>query len=419
VTTLALGLAAASLTACSSGTASSSASVNPKTAKGTITIWYRPGSVPSSAISGVKTEFPHVHFNIVASANVDTKVAAALRTGTGLPDITTGDPVVYAPVANKFVNIGANGFDSTVAKRYASFKVKLGQTETGEQIGVPIDIGPIAFYYNAPAFKAAGLPTDPTAVGKLVSTWTGYKKLAGTVKAAGKFACDSPAYLFRYSTWSQSALFYSKSGSQLVYNPVSPIAKTAFMQAMDFEKAGLCANVTPYSPDWSSSVSQGKTVAFIDPPWIGAGLLSSSAPKQAGQWRVATQTPGGYGSEDGSELVLPKTAANPKLATAVAIWLTNPANMSSGFTHDGLFPSTIASYSSKDLSQPQPYFGGQKVGSLLGSFAQKAPALPKGKNTDGTDTVYMNAIINAETNGQSASAAYQAAVSTAKTQFGN
>ncbi|HEX4402869.1 MAG TPA: ABC transporter substrate-binding protein [Galbitalea sp.] len=416
-----IGLAALALTACSAsgGTSSSTAgSVSTKT-KGDITIWYRPGSIPTSSVNGVKKAFPNVTFHLLQSANVDAKVTAALRAGTGLPDITTGDPVVYAQVASKFVNLGENGFTPAVAKTYVSWKVKLGQTPSGEQIGVPIDIGPEAFYYNATAFKAAGLPTDPSAVGKLVSTWSGYEKLAEQVKAAGKFACDDPSYLFKYLTWSKSALFYKQSGGSLIYNPVSSVVKDAFTKSMDFENAGLCADVQPYTTDWASSVSQGDTIAFINPPWVGAGLLSTTAPKQSGQWRVATATPGGYGAEDGSELVVPKTSANPKLATLIAIWLTNAANMSSGFTHNGLFPSTIASYSSAALTKGQPYFGGQKVGSLLGTFAEKAPSLPKGVNTNGIDTVYQNEIVNAETSKLSSADAYKAALAKAEAQFGN
>ncbi len=416
-----IGLAAIALTACtaSGGTSNSTGgSVSTKT-KGDITIWYRPGSIPTSSVDGVKKAFPNVTFHLLQSANVDTKVTAALRAGTGLPDITTGDPVTYAEVASKFVDLGQNGFTSTVAKGYVAWKVKLGQTPSGEQIGVPIDIGPEAFYYNTVAFKAAGLPTDPSAVGKLVSTWDGYKKVAEAVKATGKFACDDPSYLFKYLTWSHSALFYKQSGGSLIYDPVSSVAKDAFMKSMDFETSGLCANVQPYTTDWASSVSQGQTVAFINPPWVGAGLLSTTAPKQSGQWSVATATPDGYGAEDGSELVVPKTSANPKLATLIAIWLTNAANMSSGFTHNGLFPSTIASYSSAALTTGQPYFGGQKVGSLLGSFAEKVPTLPKGVNTNGIDTVYQNEIVNAETSKVSAAAAYKAALAKAEAQFGN
>lgn len=414
-------------TSAASAAASSSVASSPATGavdeqSGKITLWYRPGSLPSSSIAGVKKQFPNVTFNIVSSPDVDTKVAAALRTGSGLPDVTTGDPVVYAEVANKFVDLGQNGFDSTVAANYVSWKVKLGQTASGEQIGVPIDIGPIGYYYNVNAFQAAGLPTDPAAVGALVSTWAGYKQVAQKVKATGKYACDDPSYLFKYETWSKGALFYTNSGSQLVFSSSSPVIQDSFMTAMDFMKSGLCSNVQPYSTDWSSSVSQGKTVGFINPPWVGdgaKGLLETTAPAQSGQWRLASATPEGYGSEDGSELVVPKTSADPKLATQVAIWLTNPANMSSGFANDGLFPSTIPSYTSSEVTSPQAFFGGETAGVTLGSFAQKTPALLKGPDTNGADAIFMKAIVDAETSGASAQSAYQSAVSAAKTQFGN
>ena len=419
VSVVTLGLAAAALSACSAPSGGADSGAASTSSKGDITIWYRPGSLSTSAVKGVKTEFPNVKFSILATADVDTKVTAALRAGSGLPDITTGDPVVYAQVASKFVDLGKNGFTSEVAKGYVDWKVKLGQTPSGEQIGVPIDIGPEAFYYNAPAFEAAGLSSDPDAVGKLISTWDGYQKVAEAVAATGKFACDDPSYLFKYLTWSKSALFYKQSGGSLIYDPVSSVAEDAFKKSMDFERAGLCANVQPYTPDWASSVSQGLTVGFINPPWVGAGLLSTTAPGQSGQWRVATATPDGYSAEDGSQLVVPKTSANPKLATLIAIWLTNAKNSSSGFANNGLFPSTIASYSSDELTKGQDYFNGQQVGAILGSFAKKVPTLPKGPYTNGIDTVFQNEIVNAETSDVSAADAYKAALDKVQSQFGN
>ncbi|MET9730202.1 ABC transporter substrate-binding protein [Streptomyces sp. NPDC006458] len=406
---LAASLLTTALTACSSDAGSGSDEV---------TILYRPGSLADSAISGAQKAFPDAKIKFIKTADVDTKLGAALRTGKNLPSIVTADPIRYAPTASKFTDVSKNGFTPEVAATYLGWKVDLGRTASGEQLGVPIDVGPLAYYYNADAFKAAGLPTDPEAVGRLVSTWSGYRALAKKVKADGKFACDDPGLLFYYETWSKGFGFYEKSGDELKPDIKNSIGKTALERAMDFQSSGLCANVTAYSNDWNSGLSREDIVGFLQPPWVGGAGLQTAAKAQSGEWRVATATPDGYAAADGSMLMVPKTSTDPALATKVAIWLTNATNQATGYTKNGLFPSSLGAYKSPDLTKPQAFYGDQPAASTLAGISEKAPRILKGVDTDAINGIFQQSIRDAATNGDSASAAYADAVEKAEQQFG-
>ncbi|MHA4779044.1 ABC transporter substrate-binding protein [Streptomyces sp. MSC1_001] len=409
VSVLAFGMVATVITGCGGDSGGGSDEV---------TVLYRPGSLADSAVDGAQKAFPDAAIKFVKTADVDTKLTAALRTGQDLPSIVTADPVRYAPVAGEFTDLSKTGFTSDVAADYLSWKVALGRTASGEQLGVPIDVGPLAFYYNADAFKAAGLPTEPQAVGRLVSTWGGYESVAEAAKARGKFACDDPAELFYYETWSKGFGFYEKSGNRLVLDIDNSIGRTAFDRAMDFQSSGLCANVPAYSNDWNAGLSRGSIIGFLQPPWVGGAGLQAAARGQAGQWRVATATPDGYAAADGSMLMVPKTSTDPELATRVAIWLTNAMNQADGYASNGLFPSALGAYKAPQLTAPQAYYGNQLAASVLTDISKKAPRIVKGVDTDSISAIFQQSIRDAATNGDSSAAAYADALDQVTAEFG-
>ncbi|MEV4937418.1 ABC transporter substrate-binding protein [Streptomyces zaomyceticus] len=402
----------ATVTACGGGGGSTGGSSDE------VTVLYRPGSLADSAVAGVQKAFPDAKIKLVKTADVDTKLGAALRTGKDLPSIVTADPIRYAPVGSKFTDVSKTGFTAGVAAGYLPWKVELGKTDSGAQLGVPIDVGPLAYYYNAEAFEAAGLPTDPGAVGKLVSTWAGYKSLAQKAKAKGKFACDDPAQLFYYETWSKAFGFYKKDGDKLVPDIDNTIGKTAFDRAMDFQSSDLCLNVPSSSNDWNSALNRGTLIGFLQPPWVGSGSLQTAVKAQSGKWRVATATPDGYASADGSMLMVPKTSTDPELATKVAIWLTNATNQANGYVKNGLFPSALGAYVAPEFTAPQPFYGGQPAASILAEISKKAPKIVKGPDTDSINAIFQQAIRDAASNGADASKAYNSAVDKATQQFG-
>jgi cellobiose transport system substrate-binding protein len=297
-----------------------------------------------------------------------------------------------------------------VKSDYLDWKVKAAQGDGGTQIGIPIDIGPEGFFYRVDKFQAAGLPTDPDAVGKLVSTFDGYEQVAQTTKdKLGAFVCDSPdSSVYVPKTFGQGYFYYDKSGK---LDPGSDVNKKAFVESTEFGQKGLCLNGQPYQQDWSAGATQGKLVGFVGPAYE-ATLLSSAATNSSGQWRVTT-APGGASSQIGSNLSVFKTDSDPKLTTKIAIWLTNAKNQASGYKTDRLFPSTPASYTMPDMQEPEPFFGGQVTAQFFAEVAQKAPTVYTGPDSITTQTVFNNAMIDAVTNKTDPEAAVQKALAAA------
>lgn len=370
-----------------------------------IQIWYRPGSLPTAALNGVQAAFPSVHIKLVKSPDADAKLASALRANQNIPDIAVANIFVLAPAASKFANVDDYGFKNAAAN-YLSWKVQAAQDANGRQIGIPIDIGPDGFFYRADVFKSVGLPTDPAAVGKLVSTWGGYESVAKTVTGAGKgFVCDSAGSSILTTEMVGAGKYFYSNGKPLID---SPLTKSSFMTALSFGQHGLCLNADPYTTDWSAGIAQNKLVGWVGPAYQ-IGPMEQAGGSGDGQWRVTTP-PGGSSSRIGSNLAVFKASANPALATEIAIWLTNPTNQAKGYAQDSLFPSTPASYSLPALNQKDPYFGGQVTASVLADVAKSAPMVDAGQYSTVIETAFYTALSNAIHNKQAPDAAFAAGV---------
>jgi len=376
-------LGAGLLAGCSSGGSGSGSD--------TISIWYRPGSLPTAAINGVKKEFPDAKISLLKTPDVDTKLAAALRTGQNIPSIAVTNVFTFSNALDKFVDVNKYGFKKD-ADQYLPWKVKTLQSKSGQQVAIPIDIGPIGFYYRSDVFQAAGLPTDPADVGKLVSTWDSYRQTAEKIKASsGGFICDAAdASLYRAQRFQQGYYYYTDAGK---VDAGTALSKSTFTDSIQFAEDGLCLNAEPYATDWNAGVAQNKLVGWVGPAYQ-AGLMKTAAPNESGKWRVATP-PGGPASTTGSSLSVLKATPDAALATKIAEWLTNPTNMAAGYAQDSLFPSTPDSFTSPAMAKPDEYFGGQVTTDVLGPIAKQTPYIFIGPSSTNIEAAFSNAITNA------------------------
>jgi len=407
---IAIGLAAAALTGCSSGDAGGTGD------PGKLTVWYRPGSLPAASIDGVKAQFPDVKFDLVETPDLDKKLAAALRSGTDVPDIMVADVLQYGSVEDKFLDVSEHGF-SDVADDYLDWKVASGQSATGRQIGIPIDIGPYGYYYKPADFEAAGLPSEPDAVGEAVATWDGYENVLSELAKTGHRGCDHASNVYYYTMYATGTSFYEGEGADATFDPESAENKEAFDRAMQFQEDGYCTNTNWWGPEWNSAASQGDLVGFLAPPWIG-GALMDAAPDQSGQWRIATKTPGGAASENGSTLMISAATADPDLATDVAIWMTDAENQAQGFAKDGLFPSAVAAFDMPAMKEPSEFYGDQVTAQVLGELALAAPTFNRGPNTIPATNIFRQTITDSVENGASADEAYKSALTKVTSELG-
>ncbi|HEY1104974.1 MAG TPA: extracellular solute-binding protein, partial [Agromyces sp.] len=124
-----------------------------------------------------------------------------------------------------------------------------------------------------------------------------------------------------------------------------------------------------WTDEWYQGLGDGSIASLVIGAWM-PGVLESSVPDGAGDWRVAPMptydgTPVAAENGGGGQSVV-KQSKNPALAAAFLRWLNSDPESISIFLEKGGFPSTTADLEDPDfVGYESEYFGGQKINEVL------------------------------------------------------
>ncbi|MGQ3257449.1 MAG: extracellular solute-binding protein, partial [Microbacterium aurantiacum] len=132
---------------------------------------------------------------------------------------------------------------------------------------------------------------------------------------------------------------------------------------------GLLADIPSWTDEWFAGLGDGTIASLVIGAWM-PGVLESSVPDAAGDWRVAPiptydGTPVTAENGGGGQAVTTQSE-NPALAAAFLKWLNNDPESLQIFAESGGFPSTTAQLSDPAfVDQESEYFGGQAINQVL------------------------------------------------------
>lgn len=156
--------------------------------------------------------------------------------------------------------------------------------------------------------------------------------------------------------------FFDAEGNTAVN---SPEAVECMEMAKKIYDAGIALNYT----DWSEyeGVVVNESVATIPEAVWMIGTIKDKGPDQSGKWGVIDlpafpgKEPAGS-TNGGSDIVIPAASPNVDVAKEfVQFALTDTQLQVDGFVNYGLFPSYIPVYEDPTFSEPDEFFGGQKI----------------------------------------------------------
>lgn len=338
-----------------------------------LTMWYWNRSIDDSLIAQVGKVFPNIDLTAEKITNYDSKVRTSMAGHNGIPDIVAinSNIATYFPDENQFVDLrtlGASGIQS----QYLPWKWNLGTSDTGKLIALPMDTGPTALFYRADIFAKAGLPTDPQAVTNLMKTWNDYIQAGVKIQqaTAGKVRLTDSIYnsIFQMAL-AQNALQYFNRSNHYIGDQNQ--VKQAWDTAVQAQKLGLSANVTPFTNDWNAAMSNSSVASFVGAVWMKE-ILQEAAPATKGEWRVA-RTPGGDSNNGGSFLSITKASAHPTEAYEVIKWLENPTNQLTAYKAIQLFPSTLSTLNSPEMNSNEAFYGGENTNAIFAAAAKNIP----------------------------------------------
>lgn len=226
---------------------------------------------------------------------------------------------------------------------------------------IPQDSGPMAMYYRADLFEAAGIPV-PT-------TWEEYAAAAALIKAEGSFITNFPktdVNWFAGMVWQNGGQWFSNDGDNWGVQLTSPESIEVADYWQTLIDNGEVSALASFSDEWNNSFDTGQQWTWISAVW-GASTLSTGAPNQAGNWRVAPMPQWEAGGEDagnwgGSSTAVLKGSDHPYEAAQFALWLnTDPDALALANELGGLYPASKAGATLPAFTGESEYYGGQKI----------------------------------------------------------
>ncbi|WP_157973813.1 ABC transporter substrate-binding protein [Desertihabitans aurantiacus] len=374
----------------------------------TLTIWARPASIGENAETLLAQQFPDHDITVSRINDIDDKLRAGLRAGSGLPDIAFigGNLSDYFAVSDQFVDFTEHGF--TDDGRYVPWVLEPGQDLQGRQVALPTDIGPYGFFYRADAMEELGYPGDPEELAAEVSTWEDYRALSERAREADRFTCDAPYGLYVLGLSQQGYRYVDTDGGQPVNQVDSPVNKEAYDRAATMVQDDLCAGTNPYSAEWNSAIAQDSVVAFIGAGYQ-EGILKPAAGEDSTSWRV-TATPGGPGSTPGSFVTALSANGNGEAAAEVAQFLASPEALKDAYLTRGLFPPAVELYEDPELLEGDPFYGGQSAFATLAGVASGTEEAFGGLGSGTISSRFRDALDEVHTTGRDPEEAYQEVV---------
>lgn len=334
---------------------------------GELTYWSWTPSAEAQ-VAAFEEAYPNVDVNLVnAGTNTEeyTKLQNAITAGSGAPDVAQVEyyAIPQFALSDSLVDLAPYGFGD-LEDDYTPGP--WGAVTVGDAVyGLPQDSGPMAMFYNATVFDEFGI--------EVPTTYDEYVAAAEKLHEADptKFiTSDTGDAGFTTSMiWQAGGRPFSADGTNVSIDLQDEGSKKWADSWNRLVDGGLLATTPGWSDEWYRALGDGTIATLLTGAWM-PGVLESSVPDAAGDWRVAPMptydgTPVTAENGGGGQVVL-KQSKNPALAAAFLKWLNNDPASIEVFLASGGFPATTAELESEEfLGAESEYFGGQKINEVL------------------------------------------------------
>ncbi|MFD0705380.1 ABC transporter substrate-binding protein [Alloscardovia venturai] len=373
-----------SIAACGSNSGSANTSANGKT---TLTVWAWDSTMPRT-VKGFEKANPNIKVKVVNAGTTKdeyTALSNAMQANSGAPDVAQIEYYALPEyVIRGYVqNIADNG-----AKNFSKFYTPGTWSSVninGGVYGLPMDSGPMAWFYNKEVFDKAGV--DPTQI----KTWDEFYEAAKKVRATGSYITSDSgdAGFFDSMTWQNGAKPFSTSsdGKTVTINLTGDDKVKGFEAWWQklIDEDLIDTKTAGWTDDWNKGLDNGSIASLLIGAWMPYNLLSG-APNGDGKWRI-TQMPTSDGQPAGSEsggssLAVVKSSDKAKVDAAYKFveYVTHNKDGIATRVEGGAFPADNDTLSSDSfLSQTSitdadgkahEYFGGQKFNEELAKAAK-------------------------------------------------
>ena len=261
-----------------------------------ISVWSWEPSM-AALIADFEARNPDVHVTQIGTADY-SKLNSAIQDGYGTPDVVQ---LEYFALPQYAVSGQLRDLTSRTTN-YGSFYTPGSWSSVqldGRVYGVPMDSGPMAFFYNQDVFEQAGVDAAK------IRTWDDYYRAAKKLKENGVYiaADDGDASFYNAMIWLAGGRPYNtshdgKEVSITLDTDTGTQEFTRFWQQMIDEDL-VNTRLDTWSDDWKQALGSGTVASLFAGAWMPS-LLLADVPGTAGLWRVA-QMPTAHGNLTNAE----------------------------------------------------------------------------------------------------------------------
>ncbi|HJE55899.1 MAG TPA: sugar ABC transporter substrate-binding protein [Bifidobacterium pseudolongum subsp. globosum] len=337
---------------------------------------------PSMAalIADFEARNPDIHVTQIGTADY-SKLNSAIQDGYGTPDVVQ---LEYFALPQYAVSGQLRDLTSRTTN-YGSFYTPGSWSSVqldGRVYGVPMDSGPMAFFYNQDVFEQAGVDAAK------IRTWDDYYRAAKKLKENGVYiaADDGDASFYNAMIWLAGGRPYNtshdgKEVSITLDTDTGTQEFTRFWQQMIDEDL-VNTRLDTWSDDWKQALGSGTVASLFAGAWMPS-LLLADVPGTAGLWRVA-QMPTAHGNltnaeNGGSALGVLSSSRRPEASWRFIEYVCHETAGIMTRVDGGAFPADNATLNSANFLNKTtvrdargievPYFGGQKFNTVLAQAA--------------------------------------------------
>ncbi|PJM78885.1 ABC transporter substrate-binding protein [Bifidobacterium scaligerum] len=312
---------------------------------------------------------------------------AAIQDGYGTPDVAQ---IEYYALMQYAVSGQLLDLTDRIGSDYPNFYT-LGTWSSvqlaGRTYGLPMDSGPMGFFYNKDVFDQAGVDANQ------IKTWDDYYEAAKKLKQIGVYiAADAgDGSFYDAMIWLAGGRpFHTSLDGKTVTIDLDEDAGTQrfteFWQKMIDEDLVDTTTAT-WSDRWKRRVGTGTIASVFSGAWMPS-LLLANVPGAAGLWRVAAMpthdgTPTNA-ENGGSALAVLQRTRKPDAAYRFVDFVSHDAQGIATRVAGGAFPADYTTLNSSEFLNKTtitnengleiPYFGGQKFNRVLAEAAEDVSA---------------------------------------------
>ena len=344
-----------------------------------ISVWSWEPSM-AALIADFEARNPDIHVTQIGTADY-SKLNSAIQDGYGTPDVVQ---LEYFALPQYAVSGQLRDLTSRTTN-YGSFYTPGSWSSVqldGRVYGVPMDSGPMAFFYNQDVFEQAGVDAAK------IRTWDDYYRAAKKLKENGVYiaADDGDASFYNAMIWLAGGRPYNtshdgKEVSITLDTDTGTQEFTRFWQQMIDEDLVNTRQDT-WSDDWKQALGSGTVASLFAGAWMPS-LLLADVPGTAGLWRVA-QMPTAHGNltnaeNGGSALGVLSSSRRPEASWRFIEYVCHETAGIMTRVDGGAFPADNATLNSANFLNKTtvrdargievPYFGGQKFNTVLAQAA--------------------------------------------------